>query len=46
MIILSTTGSVYYPVVKPPFTNQIAGSRRVQYVRHSLLVSPRLRSKG
>lgn len=46
MIILSTTGSVYHPVVKPPFTNQIAGSRRVQYVRRSLLVSPRLRSKG
>jgi hypothetical protein len=46
MIILSTTGSVYYPVAKPPFTNQIAGSGS-QYVRHSLLlVNPRLRSKG
>jgi hypothetical protein len=46
MIILSTTRSAYYPVVEPPFTNQIAGGRRVQYVRRSLLVSPRLRSKG
>ena len=46
MIILATTGGVYYPVVRPPFTSQIAGSRRVQYVRRSLLVRPRLRSKS
>jgi hypothetical protein len=46
MIIISTTESVYYPVAKPRYTDQITGSRRVQYVRRSLLVSSRIRSKG
>jgi hypothetical protein len=41
MIIHTTTGSVYYPVVKPRSNIQITGSRRVQYVRRFLLVSPR-----
>ena len=38
MIIRTTTGSVYYPVVKPRSTIQIAESKRVQYVRRFHLV--------
>jgi hypothetical protein len=41
MIIRTATKSVYYPVVKLRSALQIGGSRRVQYVRRFLLVSPK-----